>query len=58
MHRLYFICERKFYARKHYATLENNPKGALKVDFHCRVIFTCTHVNFTRVNEIETMYGR
>ena len=28
------------------------------MDFHCRVIFTCvyTHVNFTRVNKIETRY--
>ena len=30
----------------------------IRVDFHCRVIFTCvnTHVNFTRVNRIETRY--
>ena len=27
MHRVYFICERKFYARKKYATLEINPYG-------------------------------
>ena len=28
MYCLYFICERKFYARKNYATLEINPKSA------------------------------
>ena len=30
----------------------------LRVDFPCRVIFTClyTHVNFTRVNKIEASY--
>ena len=34
---------------------------ALKVDFHCLVIFTCTqwHTHeFTRVNKIEAMYGK
>ena len=34
----------------------------LKVDFHCRVIFTCvrtyTLTGFTCVNKLETMYGR
>ena len=29
----------------------------MKVDFHCRVMFN-VHVNLTRVNKIETMYGR
>ena len=30
------------------------------MDFHCGVIFPCmrTHVNYTRVNRIKTMYGR
>ena len=30
----------------------------LRVDFHCRVIFTYVyiHVNFTHVNKIETWY--
>ena len=28
IHRLYFICKRKFYARKKYATLEISPYGA------------------------------
>ena len=33
-------------------------KHALKVDFHCRVIFSVpTHINFTRVHKIEAMYG-
>ena len=31
MHYLYFICERKFYARKNYGTLEINPKVTLRV---------------------------
>ena len=34
MHYLYFICERKFYARKNYATLEINPKVKLQVVAH------------------------
>ena len=29
MHCLYFICERKFYARKSYATVEINPQSYL-----------------------------
>ena len=37
----------------------NLPFYCLKVDFHCPVIlYVRTHVNFTRVNTIETMYGR
>ena len=37
----------------------NLPFYCLKVDFHCRVIlYMRTHVNFTRINTIETMYGR
>ena len=33
--------------------------GCLKVDIHCRVIFTCgKRVKFTCVNEIEAMYER
>ena len=36
----------------------NLPFYCLKVDFHCRVIlYVRTHVNFTRVNEIDTVYG-
>ena len=31
MHYLYFICERKFYPRKNYPTLEINPKVTLVV---------------------------
>ena len=50
MHRLYFIWERKFYARKHYATLENNPKGGFPL---LRNFYVRTHVNFTRVNEMK-----
>ena len=26
------------------------------MDFHCREFFTSTHVNFTRVNNIEALY--
>ena len=37
----------------------NLPFYCLKVDFHCPVIlYVRTHVNFTRVNTIETMNGR
>ena len=37
----------------------NLPFYCLKVDFHCCVIlYVHTHVNFTRVNKVETMYGR
>ena len=34
MHYLYFLGERKFYARKNYATLEINPKVTLRVVAH------------------------
>ena len=59
MHCLYFICERKFYARTHahknYATLEINPKGGFPLlrNFHVRTI-----VNFTRVDKIVATCGR
>ena len=34
-----------------------NLYDTLRVDFHCRAIFTCVyrHVNFTRVNRIEAI---
>ena len=55
MHCLYFICERKLYARKNYATPEINPNGGFPLlrDFHMRTI-----VNFTPVDKIEAMCGR
>lgn len=28
------------------------------VNFHCRVIFPRTHVNFTPINKIKSMYGK
>ena len=31
---------------------------SLRVDFHCRVIFPCVHVNLPGASKIETMYGR
>ena len=30
----------------------------LKMDFPCRIIFTCLSVNFTRGNRIEALYER
>ena len=55
MHCLYFICKRKFYARKNYATMEINPNGGFPLlrDFHVRTI-----VNFTRVDKIVATCGR
>ena len=55
MHCLYFICERKLYARKNYATPEINPNGGFPLlrDFHLHTI-----VNFTPVDKIEAMCGR
>ena len=44
-----------------YANVTRVTSQRKGVDFHCRVIFLCVYnrlVNFTRVNEIETLYGR
>lgn len=30
----------------------------VKVDFHCHINFTCTHVKFTCTDKIEAMYAR
>ena len=52
---LYFICERNFYARKNYATLEINTWGGLPLSRNFHVY---THKNYSRVSKIEVLCER
>ena len=47
------LTEKNYYQNYSSRGLDNNF-SLPKVDFHCRVTFTCTDINFTCVNKAET----